>query len=263
MFLYMLTTEAADMDERSTATPSPDKKIFMPTILMVVIAAVIFGLAFSAIQHNAAAFSLHFNVYGLILVASTLLDFSLIVLILRVNKRSTDNVWFLLAIGAMALDGLSEFLQSFSVHVAGAAFWSNLSAVGPPIAFAGLFLFVNEYTGRSRRSSTLLIPVLVLGAGIISFFSSSSTVIYDTTYHLYAFGYDNGVSNPGFTLYVIYSVAFFIAAMATLYRYHQVAQEDILKKQARYLMLAILIPNSIALVTDVLLPVFAFSTSHR
>jgi PAS domain S-box-containing protein len=199
---------------------------------------------------------LHFNVYGLLSVASFLSNIIAFIFIVRIKHRNPALLWFAVYLLSLAVWAGGEALMRFSATPEASLFWSPLNTSGSVIMPISLYMFALVYTSPRQSLSPFVLPLLIGVSCFYIFLDAHTHLITDYTFaHLIEqpWGY---VSPAGPLLFL---VALWLSALAAcslllFYRFRQHTSDQLLRKQTKIFMVAISIPLVGGIVTDGLLP---------
>lgn len=203
-----------------------------------------------------------FNFYALLSFLPLTVNVWLVVLIMRLRVQSEETVWFVLYLCGLSIACLGEGLQRMSVQVDGAIFWYHLNSIGFAIMPIAYYLFALSYVKPLRSQSALLLPILFTSATIIIFFFSSTDLFFSLQpqdWFKEPWGY-NAPTNTAFLLLLAWIEIPLIMALITLVRFSKQASNELLRRQSRVYIWAILVPLVGGTITDGILPFLGFNS---
>ena len=221
--------------------------------LLLIVGLVLFRISDGPLH----IFDLQFNIFALISLAALLANlFIASIVISRSSEfKSNEATWFFLFLGALIIFSACEMLQRLSIAPHGALFWAQLAGIGPAFEPAGLFLFALLYTNRRARN-VALIPVVILGGGVLYFFHGNGGLVFQTVNSAikhYPWGYNNDIGNA-FIFNGLWVLGLPLIGLVVLLRFRRHTQSQILKKQSMLFAMAFSFPIVGALLFDVVGP---------
>ena len=214
-------------------------------------------IAFRAASNSVPIFDLRFNPFALVSLAAMLANLIIggMILSRRSEFENNEAVWYFLFLITIILFSTFEMLQRLSATPGAALFWAQLGGIGPAFEPVGLFLFALFYVSRRTRS-VALIPILLVGAGILFFFHGNGGLVFQTSptaIKLYTWGYNNDVGDA-FALNALWVLGLPTIALGMLMRFHYKTRSPILKHQSRLFAVAVASPLVGAVLFDILAP---------
>ncbi|MDB5166227.1 MAG: hybrid sensor histidine kinase/response regulator [Candidatus Saccharibacteria bacterium] len=226
------------------------------SLLLVSLATIVYSIQQTSVS------DFHFNPFAILSFLPLAVNVFIIVMIMRLRARSEESVWFVMYVCALSVACLGEGLQRLSVQPEGALFWFHLNSIGFAIMPMAYYLFAFSYVKPLRLQSPLLIPSLFISAGIIIFYFSSTGLFFATdpsSAFYMPWGY-NALTTNWFPILLIWIEMLMGVALLTLIRFYRRTSSDLLKRQSRVYIWAILIPLVGGTITDGILPLFGINS---
>lgn len=204
-------------------------------------------------NQSSPAFVFRFNLYALLSLTAFVVGIFLISAISRIKHKTTSTAWFTVFLTAVAVWGLTEFLQRLSTTAEGALVWAKISALGYLSIGPSFLLYALSY-GREDRLGIGLLRLINLLAPLATFLyldlSTDLISIHDPAQAIsrsWGFVEPNG---PYFNFFLLWLDALVIYALAILINKYRHSQLEIEKKQLRLVVAGTLIPLVIGTITD-------------
>lgn len=198
----------------------------------------------------------HFNFYAILSFLPLTVNVWIGIAIMRLRTQSEEAVWFVLYLCALSIACFGEGMQRLSVHPAGAVYWYALNGIGYALLPIAYYLFASSYIKPLRLQSALLLPSLVTSAGMMVFFFSGTNLFFSldpNTWIKEPWGF-NAPTNAAFPILLVWIEVPLYVALFTLVHFARHVSNDLLRRQARIYIWAILIPLVGGTITDGILP---------
>jgi len=199
-----------------------------------------------------------FRPWALLSFLAILVNIGLIALITTKGFQLSTTRWFVMFLFNLVLWGASEFLGRISGNPAAANFWGLVGSPGW-VFVAPVFLgFTLSYVGKAEVLDRLLYRFLIFGSAFIWQFvvwTTNFVSIHDlSTFEEVSWGY-NTPSAQYFPLFIIWLESQFITSLVLLFQFY-LKSKDQIKKQTKFIVIALLVPLIGGTITDALLPIF-------
>lgn len=208
-----------------------------------------------AVQHHYFS-GFEFNFYAVLSLLPIAVNIFIIFMIMRLRGRSEEAVWFVLYLCGITVAGLGEAFQRLSTSPEAAVYWFQFNGLGfilMPIAY---YLFVFAYVRPLRMQSPLLIPSLLTSASVMVFFFVATNQFYNLDPQAlvtYPWGL-NPPTGPLFPILLAWVEMLLFVAFITLVHFYRHVTSDLLRRQSRVYIWAILIPIIGGSISDGILP---------
>ncbi|MDB5181655.1 MAG: amtb 2 [Candidatus Saccharibacteria bacterium] len=221
----------------------------------------IFTVTFYALRHP-QALDLQYNPYAVLSFLPIAINIWIIILIVRLRTQSEEAVWFVLYLCGITIAGLGEALQRMSAQPDAAVFWFQLNGLGFMLMPIAYYLFVFSYVKPLRSQSPLLVPSLMTGLCVMILFFVGTNQFYNlvpSAMVSYPWGF-NPPTGPLFGILFLWVELLLLVAFFTLFRFYRRVSSDLLRRQSRVYIWAILIPIIGGSITDGLLPLLNYNS---
>jgi signal transduction histidine kinase len=205
---------------------------------------------------------LKFNPYAMLSILPVAVNVWIVILILRLRTQSEEAVWFVLYLCGITIAAVGECLQRMSIQPEAAVFWFQLNGLGFMLMPVAYYLFVFSYVRPLRSQSPLLIPSLLTSSCVMILFFVGSNQFYNlnpAAMISYPWGF-NPPTGSMFGLLLVWVETLMFVAFLTLVHFYRHVSSDLLRRQSRVYIWAILIPIIGGSITDGLLPLLNINT---
>ncbi len=201
-------------------------------------------------------FDFRFNPYALFSLAAVASNLVLLVLIGRVKEKTHDMVWLSLYITCLLMWAIVEFFTRISANTETFLFWWPISTLPSFFMPVMLFMFVLSYTKPKQGRNIWTIVPLFVAAMLMVFFDLRTPLFNHYIAREVIATPWNGAVAPGifYNMVALWIVGLTVLSIVMLVLYYRRTLEPTLKRQARLLIIATLVPVSVGIVTDALLP---------
>src|SRR3990167_4354139 len=204
-------------------------------------------------------FDFRFNPYALLSLLAVFVNLSLLIWVNVKGAKNEITQWFSLLLVAIILWGISEFLDRSSANAAASLFWGYIGRPGWIFIPILLFTFAVHFVGKGEMLKSKLIQLLIFGPAFFWLFLAWNTNFVSNNnladYRQAFYGWDISPVGQYFDLFILWLEFFLISGVVLLIRYYRTTTDPIVRKQALYTIVALVIPIVGGSLTDAVFPI--------